>query len=579
MRAGTGFVGDILGGATDFLFGSDDQSAPPQAFRGPGWEQQGQLLNLYNMGQMMTPEMMEKLRVASSAEGANPQLQSLYQAMSQNPFAGGGQQFTPGQAISGQMQSNIDPSAYGTAPQVNFGQRSPYQFTNSAQAFNFQQPTQSSQFTNPMQAYQFNTPTQGYNYQTPGQAYNMQLQGFNPQQAVGDAFTPQYQKAAMLTQQQGGLERQNIMEDLNRRGLLTGGVTTRALMEQGKSEQDRLAGIASDLAAQQGQQQLGATQFGSSMNLQQQQALQNAALQQQQLGLNVQQLQGSELARLQNMGLQGQQLNAAELARQQSGGWAQQQAQAAELARMQQQGMGYQQLQAGEAGRVQSQDWARQQAQAAEIFQQQGASDQQAQYLANLAMQTRQMQLGAQGQQFGQNLQGRQAALGEYGYGQQLSQLPYQNLMQLYGLSAGAQPGYNYPGSPGLLGSAAGGFGQMSGLGAGLALFCLPEGTQIETFEGFINVEDIDIGDEVLGGLVIAKIQKQRTAGHEFYEHKFENGSVVMSLGHPIIEPLIEEPQVVDNDSPCTYDILTDGGYYIVNGVKIGSTLGGNNGK
>jgi hypothetical protein len=103
-------------------------------------------------------------------------------------------------------------------------------------------------------------------------------------------------------------------------------------------------------------------------------------------------------------------------------------------------------------------------------------------------------------------------------------------------------------------------------------LFCLPKGTHIETDEGTRNVEDFDVGDKVKGGTVIATSRRLRPDGHKFFIHVFENGPVVMSKGHPYFDKLLNMVEV-ENNSPATYDILTDSGYYFVDGIKLGSTI------
>lgn len=194
-------------------------------------------------------------------------------------------------------------------------------------------------------------------------------------------------------------------------------------------------------------------------------------------------------------------------------------------------------LQANQFGAQMDQN--RQMQQAAELYRNRGATDQQAMMMAQYAMQRQQQ--------------------------------PIQNLMQLYGMSAGATPGIEASG--GLLGAAAGGFGQAAGMAAGGAMFCLPKGTEIEMIEGTEKVENIQIGDQVSGGgAVIAKQQIKRKQGHKFFKHNFKNGSVVMSKGHPYFDE-IENMEEVENDSECTYDILTSKGFYFVNGVKLGSTI------
>lgn len=117
-------------------------------------------------------------------------------------------------------------------------------------------------------------------------------------------------------------------------------------------------------------------------------------------------------------------------------------------------------------------------------------------------------------------------------------------------------------------------FGDLLGAGAkvGAAALCLPKGTQIELDNGTKNVEDIQLGDHVKGGKVIAIGSRLRPANHQFFEHIFVNGSVVMSNGHPYHDSLVSM-RVAEHDSMTTHDILTNSGYYFVNGIRLGSTL------
>jgi hypothetical protein len=118
-------------------------------------------------------------------------------------------------------------------------------------------------------------------------------------------------------------------------------------------------------------------------------------------------------------------------------------------------------------------------------------------------------------------------------------------------------------------------FGQLgnaAAMGAGTAIACLPKGTQIELEEGTKAVEELHVGDIVKGGKIITTSSHKRPHGHKFYQHNFEKGSVIMSMGHPSFEKELSLT-AVESDSPATFDILTDSGYYFVNGVKLGSTI------
>ncbi len=148
---------------------------------------------------------------------------------------------------------------------------------------------------------------------------------------------------------------------------------------------------------------------------------------------------------------------------------------------------------------------------------------------------------------------------------------PYQLLMQLYGVNAGQNQGSSSNGSGGILDMVGSGASAIAGIGS---LFCLPKGTMIELENGnAIAIENITIGLRVKGGEVDARIQCKRPEWHVFSEHVFNTGKVVMTSGHPYFDKLMQSPVPVTHDSECTYDIHTDGGFYYVNGVRLGSTL------
>jgi hypothetical protein len=146
---------------------------------------------------------------------------------------------------------------------------------------------------------------------------------------------------------------------------------------------------------------------------------------------------------------------------------------------------------------------------------------------------------------------------------------PYQMIDNLYKTNLGApmmSSGQSGKGDP---------FSSLFGMGASIAsAACLPRGTEIELEDGGSKpVETIIVGDIVRGGRVIATHSRRRAPGHKFYKHVFENGKqVIMSFGHPFFEKL-ETATAVEHDSPNTYDILTDKGYYYVNGSRLGSTI------
>lgn len=478
-----------------FLFGSSGEA--PKAFRAPGYKDQFELLNQLFMGNVIgaNPGLINGVESnIADLQNQLAALQSQYSAAGQNQFQGkggkydpynnsaqdglkaqigkiqtkinsqqalldqyqnrdfSGQTFTPGQAIAGQQQSNV-----GSIPALAFQQASPYQFTN------------------------------------PQENFQMNLTAFNPQQAVGDAFTPQAQNLQNIFDRRGQQEDLAIKEDMNSRGLLTTGATTKALGDRRMQTNDALSNALAQLAGQQASQQLGAYQFGTQSQLGQQQAM-----------------------------------------------------------------LGADQFR-------QQQDFNRQLNQAAELFRQQGASDQQAMAMAQDALSRANLS-------FSQNLQGRQAGLNEIGLQNQFMRQPQEDLLRLASLSAGASPG-SAP-TQGLLapllqaGASLGSAALLSPMA-----MCLPERTEIETEDGVKAVETIKPGDKVKGGTVVSTIMRLRRDGHKFYRHNFVNGtSVVMSKGHPYYDEL-ESLNVEAHDSKYTYDILTDSGFYFVNGAKLGSTI------
>ena len=202
------------------------------------------------------------------------------------------------------------------------------------------------------------------------------------------------------------------------------------------------------------------------------------------------------------------------------------------------------------------------------------------QYLSGLDQWLQQSQ-AAQNMQHGQlGLQGQQAlnqmnlqnigALGSLQSGAtQEAMMPYTMASQLYGANLGAPvSGGGGKGDP---------LSAMLNVGGsmGAAAICLPRGAEIELENGgTARVEEIKTGDTVKGGRVIATHSRKRAPGHVFYRHQFDTGEVTMSDGHPYFDNLVSK-DIVEHESPNTYDILTDGGHYFVNGVKLGSTIQG----
>lgn len=150
--------------------------------------------------------------------------------------------------------------------------------------------------------------------------------------------------------------------------------------------------------------------------------------------------------------------------------------------------------------------------------------------------------------------------------------LPYQLMSDLYKTNVGISPGQvtEQKSKMSKIGGAIGGLGQ-----AAASKWCLPVGTLIEMANGDTEfVENIVVGDAVNGGEVLAVQKIERENGHRFYRHTFNTGEVLMSKGHPYFDKLESIKAVFNNNSEHTYDILTTDGYYYVNGVKLGSTMG-----
>lgn len=205
-----------------------------------------------------------------------------------------------GQAINGQMMSNT------TIKPTQFQSRTPYQFSKIA----------------PVQ--------------------------------VADTYTPQYQMAARDINEQSQRTQEQILSDMNRRGLLTTGAATKAMMLNSQEQDRKLANLASQYSIEQGRAQLQEDQLRRQM------------------------------------------------------------------------------------------DFDRQRSQAEELFRQQGASDEQAKFLAQQA-------LSQQSQQFTQNLQGRQQATAEEQLANLMRRQPLEDLFRLW--SQQAQPTGATAGSSGIWGA------------------------------------------------------------------------------------------------------------------------------
>lgn len=227
-----------MGFVKDFFVG--DPGRDPEAFRAPGFQEQGELLN----------------RLFTEAAEQGPQ-------------------FTPGQALAGQFQSNIGQPQFAPLSFQNAPAQLPFASGNQFVLPGGQQiPVQGQQPVNLNQLIpQFGQPggtTQGLPGITPQFTQRNPFQftaSFDPNTAVGDAFTPALARAQAAIERAGTRQRDDIQEDLNRRGLLQSGALTENLQRQREAEQFALADTASRLAAEQARSRLGAQQFGSQFDL------------------------------------------------------------------------------------------------------------------------------------------------------------------------------------------------------------------------------------------------------------------------------------------------------------------------
>lgn len=330
-----------------FIFGKSGSA--PSAFRGPGYKEQGELLNSLFMGNVLASNPQYTAGLDSQIAALNQQISGMQQNAPQqstqnyghfNRWTGEYTGVNPQNDPYAIYQKNLG----GLQSQLAELERSRAQ----AQAY---QSNQAQQQLSPLQ-FQQRQPYQFSQLDIP------QVQ-FDPNKAVGDAFTPQAQAIRNVL---GDQEQQRIKyfnEDVNKRGLYQSGAALGGINDITKNTDQALSNALLNLAGQQASQQLGANQFAANLQAQQNQFRANA-------------------------------------------------------------------------------DFQREVNQAAEIFRQQGATDQQAQLMAQDAMQRR-------------------------AFENQIQRQPLEDLLRLYSFSTGANPGT--PAQPGLLqslapvaGAAIGGF-------------------------------------------------------------------------------------------------------------------------
>lgn len=215
------------------------------------------------------------------------------------------------------------------------------------------------------QPYQFTTPNVNFQSRTPYQFSN--VSGVN----VPDLYKPQYDIAARDITEQGQKTQEQLLADMNRRGLLTTGGATKAMMLQSQEQDRKLANLASQYSIEQGRSQLQEDQMRRQLQMQ------------------------------------------------------------------------------------------RETQQAEEVFRQQGATDEQAKFLASLAFNTQQAQAGQNLSGFQANLSGRQQAIAEEQLANLVRRQPLEDLFKLWAQQA--QPTGPTQGSSGILGTLGGILGGIGG--------------------------------------------------------------------------------------------------------------------
>jgi len=126
-----------------------------------------------------------------------------------------------GQNINGQMFSNTT-IAPPNADQINFTQRNPFQFT---------QPDRVN---------------------------------------INDTYTPQYQLASRDILDQGNKTKEQLLSDMNKRGMLTTGAATKAMFLNAQEQDRKLANLASQYSIEQGRAQLQEDQMRRQLEMQRQ---------------------------------------------------------------------------------------------------------------------------------------------------------------------------------------------------------------------------------------------------------------------------------------------------------------------
>jgi len=114
-------------------------------------------------------------------------------------------------------------------------------------------------------AFRFYNPGLDFTQRTPYQFQN------TPQISVADTYRPSYDLARRDIQEQGNLQQEQILNDLNARGMLTSGAANRAVMLQQQEQGRKMADLASQYSIEQGKAQLQEDQLRRQMEADRQQ--------------------------------------------------------------------------------------------------------------------------------------------------------------------------------------------------------------------------------------------------------------------------------------------------------------------
>lgn len=163
---------------------------------------------------------------------------------------------TPGSANSYYSRSGFAPQGFLQAGQSIAGQLTP---NTSITLPNLTTPA--SQAYSP---YRFTDPGADFTQRTP---YQFQQ---TPSVNVADTYTPQYNLAQRDILEQGNRSREQLLSDLNRRGMLTTGAANREMMLNLQEQDRRLADLSSRFAIEQGRSQLQEDQMRRQMEMQRQ---------------------------------------------------------------------------------------------------------------------------------------------------------------------------------------------------------------------------------------------------------------------------------------------------------------------